>query len=319
MPNHQTGDVLIDRDPAYRRKLIDQLRDSMSIGTRRSGIHVSDLIHCTRKSWAERVLQFTQNVPDETVLVWLRGLSHEELIADGIQQVRSGYCFPCEENWPLGDFHYDNHDPEPRPARCPRCLDVLLTGTIDWVIDDASPVEMKSTMKSSRKHVDEGEMAWFVDQVKSYMAMHKRDVGRIVVLHNMGDYSRADHDVRGDGPQAELIVYTVRWRDPSAPKNWLRRLQSRKAWVEGDAKPPLDLDSPAHKFICDYCVVGEQLPDGTECENWPWELAPNGQYVRKGSGKGQVVQLDDMLAELLEMQDKQTEQQLEASLDDAGV
>lgn len=306
-------DTIITRDPQYRQTLLEKLRQTMGVGTRRTGIHVSDLILCTRKAWAERVSEFTQNVSDQTILIWLRGLSHEELAADGIQQVRSGYCFPCSENWALGDFYFDGDDPSPR---CPRCQEVLLTGTIDWVIDDGSPVEFKSTMKSSRKHVDEGEMAWFVDQVKSYMAMHGKQEGRIAVLHNMGDYSRADRDVRGDGPQAELVVYTVRWRSQHDPKNWLGRLAWRKARVEDDAvTPPLDENSPAHPFICEYCIVGEMLPDGSECEKWPWELAPSGQYVRKGSGKGQVIQLDDMLGELIEMSQRQTEAELEASGD----
>jgi hypothetical protein len=308
------ADTIIDRDVDYRASLLERLRKQLGIGVRREGIHVSDLVNCTRKSWAEGIFEFTPKVSDATILTWLRGLSHEDLIAEGVTQVRSGYCFECQKNTPNGSIIWELDD-----AWCPLCGARLVVGTIDWIIDDASPVECKSTMKSSRKHMDDGEMAWYVDQVKSYMAMHGKDYGRVVVLHNMGDYSRGDRDIRSDGPQPELIVYRVQWRDPNAAKNWLATMRLRKDRIEDvETKPPLDEHSPAHPYICDYCIVGEKLPDGTECERWPWEMSESGQYVKKGSGKGRVVQLDDMLAELEKMSDTKLTEGLEASLEETS-
>src|SRR3546814_7255796 len=62
-------------------------------------------------------------------------------------------------------------------------------------------------------------MPWYADQLKTYMAIHGRSKGRIAIMHIMGDYSRGDDDIRGNGPEPELAVYELEWRDPSAPLN----------------------------------------------------------------------------------------------------
>lgn len=307
-------DVVIERDPDYRAQLLEALRLKMGVGERRTGVHVSDLITCVRKGWAERVLGFTQNYPDSTILTWSRGLAHEEVTADGIQQVQSGWCFQCQRNWAYGDMVIPAKTKgNPGGYFCRVCGSTLLTGTIDWITDEGFPVENKSTMKSSRKHLDEGEMAWYVDQVKTYMAFHDKSECKIAIFHINGDYSRKDEDIRNDGPEPELVTYRITWRSPIDRLNWLTTMARKKELYEGDSLPPLDSNSPAHPDLCVYCAVGERLPNGSECERWPWELAPSGQYVRKGSGKGLVVGLDDMMAELLERQNEITDTQLEAS------
>jgi hypothetical protein len=245
---------------------------------------------CARKAWAERVTEHVPQISDETILTWLRGLSHEALLTDGIEQVRSGYCFECQKNWPWS--------PEIATDQlCPDCHATLLTGTIDWVtledepkfsdaeqehhqmhhgwrdgpmsdcptckfekkepqvIMDFTPVEMKSTLKSSRKSIEDGDMLWFVDQIKSYMFIHRRLKGRIAVLHVLGDYSRSDPNIRSDGPKADLRVYGVEWDSPEEMEAWGVELQISKAVVEEDTTmPPLDLRSPRHDMICEYCV-----------------------------------------------------------------
>lgn len=314
-------DVIITVNPEYRRQLLDNLKAQMGVGVRRDGVHVSDLIFCVRKAWAERILGFVEEVSDTTVLTWLRGLSHEELVADGIQQIRAGYCYPCQKNWPADPRLADNG------WHCPDCGETLLVGTIDWIemvgangrrLEDFTPTEMKSTMKSSRQRLDGGDMAWFADQVKTYMAMHGRQRGHVVILHVQGDYRRQDKEVRSSGPPAELISYDIAWRDPSGPANWLARMQTRKAAYEDDTHmPPLGPDSPVHDYICDYCSVGEKLPNGEECERWPWRLEPEtGLYVRKGSAR-RSMSMDEMLGELTEIQqrhDAGAMQQLEESV-----
>lgn len=292
------SDIIVRPDPEYRRRILREQREKMGAGKRRTGLHVSDLIFCTRKAWAERTMDYAEDVPDETILLWVRGLSHEDLIADGVEQVRAGYCFRCLRLHPWAP------DVADRGGRCPQCGDTLMVGTIDWVmmestdgenLDDFTPVEMKSTLKSARKSL--ADMPWYADQLKTYMAMHSRARGRIAILHVMGDYTRDNPDIRGGGPKPELNVYELEWRDPSAPKNWLIEMGERKKWVEGDVKPPLDSRSPAHDYICDYCNIGELLPDGTQCERWPWVKQPSGVYTRKGS-KVQDMSMDDMEAEL---------------------
>lgn len=299
------SDIIIRPDPEYRARILREQREKMNPGGgRRSGLHVSDLIFCTRKAWAERMMNFAENVPDETILLWVRGLSHEELIADGVEQVRAGYCFGCMKIVPWGPEVAD------RGGTCLTCGETLMVGTIDWVmlessdgttLDDFKPVEMKSTLKSSRKTLD--DMPWYADQLKSYMAMHGRQMGKIAILHVMGDYSRDDPNIRGNGPKPELNTYELEWRDPSAPANWLAELALRKGQVEGTTKPPLDSRSPVHNYICDYCIVGEKLPDGTQCEKFPWALQPSGVYTRKGTASSDM-SMEDMMNELNKMTDE---------------
>jgi len=307
-------DVVIERDDDYRRLLLDKLKGQMGIGVRRTGVHVSDLIMCTRKAWSERILGDNPERSDQTVLTWLRGLSHEAIVAEGVEQVRAGYCFQCKRNFPWTPDLSDTN-------LCPVCGDTLMVGTIDWVqllesgethlLEEFIPVEMKSTMKSSRKTLEAGDMGWFVDQIKSYMAMHQRKKGRVAILHVSGDYSRPNKDIRSDGPEAELRVYSVRWRSEHDAANWLTTLQARKQMLEDDHQmPKLDQSSPAHPMICSYCDVGEKLPNGLECENWPWRYEPTTeQYVKKGSSI-RAMGMDEMAQELEKMQARHDEEQL---------
>jgi hypothetical protein len=294
-PPDQTSFVLIERDEDYRRKLLDDQKSRMGIGIRRVGLHVSDLVFCARKAWAERVTEFAADVDDGTVLTFLRGLSHEGLLEESLNQVRSGYCFPCNTNYAIDARLAETQ-------RCPACNDTLLVGTIDWVTldpdnSDYIPVEMKSTLKSSRKRLAQ-DMPWYIDQLMSYLYMHGRDEGRICILHVMGNYARGNQDERGGGPRAELIVYKVRWRSSYARQRWGEILYRRKLKVEGLNKPALDEDSPVHDYICEYCVIGERLPDGTECERFPWVRQSDGRYLKKGSKTLERSNIDDMLREL---------------------
>lgn len=302
------SDIIIRPDPEYRARILREQRDKMGAGKRRTGLHVSDLIFCVRKAWAERVTNWAEDVPDETILLWVRGLSHEDLIANGPEQIRGGYCFNCNRLIPWGPLVADTN-------RCPQCNETLLVGTIDWVmmessdgenLDDYTPVEMKSTLKSSKKTL--ADMPWYADQLKTYMAMHGRDRGRIAILHIMGDYTFGNPDIRGNGPKPELHVDEILWRDPVAQLNWLAEMHHRKIEVEGVTMPPLDSRSPVYDYICDFCNIGEKLPDGSECPRWPWKKQPSGVYTRKGSAV-QDMSMEDMEAELKRLIEAQEEQQ----------
>lgn len=288
------ADIVIRPDPEYRARILAEQRSRMGSGQRREGIHVSDLVFCVRKAWAEKQLGFVEEVPDETILLWVRGLSHEDLLSNGPDQIRGGYCFRCHKMLPWDSRLQDNG------AHCLDCGESLLVGTIDWVnfetdLTAFAPVEMKSTLKSARKTLD--DMPWYADQLKTYMALHGQALGRIAILHVMGDYARGNPDIRGNGPKPELKTYEITWRDPSAAKNWLAEMEERKEWLEGPDMPPLDSRSPVHPYICDYCSVGESLPDGTTCARWPWVKQPSGVYTRKGS-KVVDMNMDDMQKEL---------------------
>jgi len=292
------ADIIIRPDPEYRQRILTEQKEKMGVGRRRDGIHVSDLIFCVRKAWAEKTANFIEDTPDETILLWVRGLSHEDLIANGPEQIRAAYCFECHRTWPWSPDIAD------RDGHCPDCYATMLVGTVDWVIlestdgenlDDFSPVEMKSTLKSSRKTVS--DMPWYADQLKTYMAIHGRTKGKLAVLHINGDYTHGDPDIRGNGPKPELHTYEIEWRDPSAGKNWLAEMQERKRSYEGATMPPLDSRSPVYDYMCQFCAVGERLPDGNECEKWPWQKQMSGVYTKKGSGKTDM-SMDTMQVEL---------------------
>ena len=292
-------DVEVTVDPEYRKKLMDNQRVRMRSGVKRAGTHVSDLITCTRKSWLERYTDYVQEPSDKTILTWMRGLSHEDLMSEALDSIRVWYCFSCD------DIRTDKKEED----TCDTCGESLMVGTMDWVTLegdelDYSPVEMKSTLKTARKALL--DMAWYADQVKTYMAMHKKNKGRIGVFHVLGDYRREDKDVRSDGPDAQFIVYRLNWKTDSGRKDWLAIIQRRKTKLEFPWKmPDLDEDSPGrHPYICSFCDVGEMMPNGKECAKWPYRKLKTGQYVLKDSDK-QDVTIDDMMAELHTMQEKE--------------
>ena len=294
-------DVIVTVDGEYRKKLLDNQRMRMRSGVKREGTHVSDLITCVRKSWAERWSDYVQTPSDKTILTWMRGLSHEDLTSEIMNSVRVWYCFSCDEVY---------SDRTKEDDTCDTCDESLMVGTMDWITMegdelDYSPVEMKSTLKTARKGLI--DMAWYADQVKTYMAMHKKDKGRIGVFHVLGDYRRDDPDVRSDGPDAQFIVYRLNWKDGSGRDEWLSIFLRRKNKLENpNQMPALDEDSPGrHPYICSFCDVGEKLLDGSECAKWPYRRLKSGQYVLKGSNK-QDVTIDEMMAELKEMSKEET-------------
>lgn len=293
-------DLVVEEDPEYRKKILDAQRAKMSIGQKRTGTHVSDLLMCIRKAWAERYSDEVYDPPDKTVLTWMRGLSHEDLTSEIMDQVRVGYCFRCDDMWPWDALLEELQS-------CPKCQDTLMVGTVDWVtIDgdelDYSPVEMKSTLKSARKKLI--DMAWYADQCKTYMMVHKKPKGRIGVFHMMGAYKRDDPDEMSTGPDASFVVYRIQWKAKDVREAWRQTLLRRKTKFEDlNHMPPIDEDSPGrHPMICQFCLVGERLPTGQECELWPYRRLQDGTYVKKDSNKKDLT-MDEMLDELRGLSD----------------
>jgi|FLYL01.1.fsa_nt_gi hypothetical protein len=248
--------ITVTLAPKFRKKLLERFRKRLKIGERRSGIHVSDLLFCLRKAWAERVSNFASDVPDSTILDWLRGLSHEDLLAGDFQQVRAGYCFRCST------LHPWSAELE-RTQRCPECEDTLMIGTVDWCEfegDRPVLVEMKSTQYSSNRAVE--SFPWYLDQLKTYLAIHGADYGYLVIFHVNGNYRNTN------GTRADLQAAEIRWNSEQERVGWLKEMQRRKMIVEGDELPPLGPDSPIYDYQCKYCMIGEKLPDGSVCERW---------------------------------------------------
>lgn len=213
-------------DTRYRRRLLVKLRERMS-GSR-TGVHVSDLILCIRKSWLERNA-FTPQ--DRDLLVWLRGQSHENLLREEHPGPASlAYCLSCSELL------------RPEETCCPSCGDTPIVGTVDWT-RKGMPVEAKSTMKSSR--ADLYELAHYADQALTYALMRGKNEARVVVYHVNGNW-------KGDTDPV-LRVWRVQF-DPGEKEELRRTLLRRKAKFESDTMPPLDEDSPVYSWICKYCT-----------------------------------------------------------------
>lgn len=204
----------------------------MGVDDRRQGTHVSDLIFCVRQAWLNR--RRDADVSDRTILEWMRGRSHEDLMAGEVRQFLMEYCPRCRTT-----RHYENV----RESRthCEECGTPLLLGTVDWL--DEGIVECKSTMKSSRKGLE--DVRWYADQALTYAWMYGLDSARVVIYHVRGDYT---------SNRPELVVYTVAFEEGERER-WEETILRRKALLEGDELPPLDgVDSPVYDWICGYCT-----------------------------------------------------------------
>jgi len=153
--------VTITEDVETYNKVMSEMRERLHIDEPREGVHVSDLIYCLRKSWMLQRLDkepegrfaYTGQTPDETVLVWMVGHSHEAIFGQSLAR-----GVPVESDG--------------------------IVGTPDFW--DEALIEMKSTRMSAKKTPE--EMGHYVAQVASYCAMQGLKEGRLYVLHIMGDY-----------------------------------------------------------------------------------------------------------------------------------
>lgn len=155
--------VTITEDVETYNKVMSEMRERLHIDQPRKGTHVSDLVYCLRKAWMLKKLDkkpegrfaYTGQTPDETVLVWMVGHSHEAIFGQGLAR-----GVPVESDGIIGTPDF-------------------------W---DEALIEMKSTRMSAKKTPE--EMGHYVAQVASYCAMQGLKEGRLYVLHLMGDYSR---------------------------------------------------------------------------------------------------------------------------------
>jgi len=155
--------VTITEDTETYNKVMSEMRERLRIDQPREGTHVSDLVFCLRKAWMLKQLDktpegrfaYTGQTPDETVLVWMVGHSHEAIFGQGLARGQ-----PIEADG--------------------------IVGTPDFW--DEALIEMKSTRMSAKKTPE--DMGHYVAQVASYCAMQGLLEGRLYVLHLMGDYSR---------------------------------------------------------------------------------------------------------------------------------
>lgn len=226
----------ITLDDETYRFVMDRLRERLQIGVPRKGFHVSDLVYCLLKQWASRRLEelprkVLEQDPDETVLVWVIGRSHEDLLGQDLKK----------------------EPPKERDG---------ITGSIDrW---HETLVEMKSTRMSAKK--DLSEMGWYTAQAAAYCCIHETTECLVMVFHIMGDYFHQTTEGKAEqaSPSAKLRIYKVSFTQEQLD-DWWAELLRRKAILEGDEQPPLDdMYSPMWDWECQYCKVGRFVG----CPKW---------------------------------------------------
>lgn len=226
----------ITLDDETHRFIMDRLRERLGVGKPREGWHVSDLLYCMLKQWATKRLQelprdVMEQDPDETILVWVIGRSHEDLLGQDLKK-------------------------EP-----PREKDGI-TGSIDrWL---GRTIEMKSTRMSAKK--DLLEMPHYIAQAAAYCVIYEETECTILVFHLMGAYEHqtSEGKARGTTPQAKLRVYKVSFAQETLDIWWAELLR-RKSVLEGDEQPPVDdMYSPMWPWECAYCRAGQFV----SCPRW---------------------------------------------------
>jgi len=226
----------ITLDDETHRFIMDRLRERLGVGKPREGYHVSDLLYCMLKQWATRRLQelprdVLEQEPDETVLVWVIGRSHEDLLGQDLKK------------------------------EAPREKDGI-TGSVDrWL---GRTVEMKSTRMSAKK--DLLEMPHYIAQAAAYCVIYEETECTILVFHLMGDYYHQTTEGKAAqaSPAAKLRVYKVSFEKETLDA-WWDELLRRKAILEGDEQPEVDeVYSPMWEWECQYCRVGKFV----SCPKW---------------------------------------------------
>ena len=221
----------IVEDEAVKRRILDEMRERLQVGRPRVGVHLSDLIYCPKKSWMLHQLDlkpggraaYIEEPPDEQVLVWVIGHSHEAIFGTGKAkgqpiEVDGIVCTP--------DFWVDD------------------TGT-------STLTEMKSTRMSAKKTLK--EMEHYLAQVAGYCCKHGLREALVFVFHLMGDYNR-------DGPVS--AIFRV-WRVKFSKKElaaWSEELNVRRDILLSDEQPDItDERCPVYEWECRYCQVREML------------------------------------------------------------
>ena len=185
------------------------------LGRSRSGVHVSDLVLCLRKSYLRAVHEILPT--EEEVLFWLVGRGYHAAL-EGYEQ----------------------------PSEVSLVRDGLM-GTPDQVILENGrviPVEIKSTRQSVNKDILEN--IWWLRTIKAYCFLCSTTFGRLVVLNIIGDWK----DI---APQ--LRVFDFGFTPEEIQENWEWLQARKALYLESFEKrtlPPLE-KTPA--WMCKSCVV----------------------------------------------------------------
>ena len=196
--------VRIEPDTELYDAVIAGLRDRMGVDKPRPGVHVSDLLYCllkvrTLRDLGQSRLDELGETPDEQVLTWMIGNSHEALFGT---RLLKGQAKELDGIWYTPDL---------------------------WAEDDGELklIEKKSTRTSAKNGLEHSQH--YIDQLASYLAAEMLTTGTVAITHLMGAYEHP--------PQAKLKMHKVTF-SKYALADWWSELLRRKAVLEDARTPP---------------------------------------------------------------------------------
>jgi hypothetical protein len=218
--------MLLKENPEAAREMLLAAKAAQEAAhPRAEGLHVSDLIYCLRKAWYRRngYPEPERSVEDEAIL--LMGQGHH-----GLLQCQGEYERPVVINFVAESVH----------------------GTVDLVLPDGMPVEIKTTRYSSNKSLM--DLPHYVEQLASYaVALELRD-GRLAIWHLNGDYR--------DNRQPVLRVWDLSL-NPVECLMWLDELERRADAVMADWEPGIEDHYPWECKSCPFLLTnGGPCPGG---------------------------------------------------------
>ena len=285
-PFDKVPNFLVSIDEEYTALLNSRVRDRFGSTAPRTATHLSGLLFCLLKEWANlhltpEQLESIGELEDETLMTWTGGLQFEDLISEGKKQPVHVYCPKCKvvSSPPIT---LNNKEAE----TCQVCGKRVVYYTPDYIVDGMIH-EAKQTRKSQRRGVEDAP--WWIEQIAGYILFEKmagrikEDTARMVINWLMGNYGSRKKGLKPVPPRSMLEAHKVEFEEDGKQwDGWLAELMRRKKKVEGPERPALDfVDSPRYpKFECASCQVGPLI----ECPAYIWneegeETYPFGTFL----------------------------------------
>lgn len=286
-PFDRVPNFSVELDEEYTALLNSRIRERFGSTAPRTATHLSGLLFCLLKEWANLHLTPEQlatidDTEDETLLTWTGGLQFEDLISEGERQPAHVYCPKCRGV---------SSPPIPGPKGeeqelCQVCGKRILYYTPDFIVNGMIH-EAKQTRKSQRRGVEDAP--WWIEQIAGYILFEKmagrvsEETARMVINWLMGTYGSRKKGLKPIPPRSALEAHRVKFEeDKKQWDTWLAEIMRRKKKAEGPEQPELDfIDSPRYpQFECASCQVGPLV----KCPAYIWdeegkETYPYGQFV----------------------------------------
>lgn len=212
---------------AFAAKINDAFEYLNDLNPRAEGLHVSDLIRCSRMSWYARNGYPKAEHSVRTKLMFMLGQGHHVIL----QKAR-------EERHP--EVVIAGH---------------RVTGSVDDIgLHADGTTEIPEEYKSTRGGINKSlwPASHYVEQVATYAWMMGRTFARIFVVYMLGDRGA---DSVPDGRTYELTF------EPEEMAAWGAELERRTLLVMADEVPPL---REHRSWECDYCPFNKKL--GGPCQ-----------------------------------------------------